>query len=351
MKPFGTGLVVGKFCPLHLGHERVIHRAIELCERVIVLSYTRPELPGCEPEKRERWLAARFPQIDRWVITEKRLLHEFRPLQGGPLPLPENTDSDLVHRRFVGRFCLDVLQRTVDAVFTSEDYGDGFAAELTRFFAERMTGGGPVVHHRVDVQRNAVPISGTQLRQDPHAGKAFLSPVVYASFVERVAILGAESSGKSTLAAALAEAFNTVCVPEFGRELWVEKSGQLSFPDLLTIAETQCAREDALAEKADRFLFCDTTPLTTLFYSQHLFSQVDPRLVTLAQRPYHRTFFCLTDFPFVQDGTREGASLQPKQNQWYQRELAARGINAHVASGSLSTRIRQFKQTCQYQLG
>nr|WP_218280832.1 adenylyltransferase/cytidyltransferase family protein [Verrucomicrobium spinosum] len=65
---FQHGLVVGKFCPLHKGHEAVIRRALEECENVVVLSYTVPEFPGCEPEKRAAWLGSLFPETTRIVL-------------------------------------------------------------------------------------------------------------------------------------------------------------------------------------------------------------------------------------------------------------------------------------------
>lgn len=339
MKQFSSGLVVGKFCPLHRGHERVIRRALELCEHVTVISYTQPEFPGCEPEKREQWLAALFPQTRRLVVTEKRLTDFAHTGSFSPLVLPQNDDSDFTHRLFVARLCAEILHQRVDAVFTSEDYGDGFAAELSRLFHSWQWGGGPVHHHRVDVHREAVPISGTELRRDPHAGKAYLSPEVYASFVERIALLGGESSGKSTLAALLAERLGTMYAPEYGRERWEEKAGRLEFSDLLHIAEVQCAREERLAGQSHRYLVCDTTPLTTLYYSQHLFSRVDPKLQTQAQRPYAHTFLCLRDFPFVEDGTRADATFADHQEQWYRHEFATRQISHVSLGGDLPTRI------------
>jgi cytidyltransferase-like protein len=49
---FRQGLVVGKFAPLHQGHELVIETAREQCERVLVFSYCKPEITGHEPARR-----------------------------------------------------------------------------------------------------------------------------------------------------------------------------------------------------------------------------------------------------------------------------------------------------------
>ena len=67
-KRFARGLVVGKFAPLHLGHERLIRQAREQCEQLVLLSWAYPELAGCEPERRTNWLRLRFPELRSWVV-------------------------------------------------------------------------------------------------------------------------------------------------------------------------------------------------------------------------------------------------------------------------------------------
>jgi NadR type nicotinamide-nucleotide adenylyltransferase len=130
------------------------------------------------------------------------------------------------------------------------------------------------------------------LQRVQHSAKQWLHPAVYASFVQRIVCLGGESSGKSTLAAALAEHFNTLYAAEFGREWWVERGGQLSFDDLVFIGRKQIEREEQLARRATRYLFCDTSPLTTLFYCLDQFVHADPQLEALAERRYALTLLC-----------------------------------------------------------
>ena len=176
--------------------------------------------------------------------------------------------------------------RRWDAVFTSETYGEPFAAELTRFFREHDPDAPGVRHVLVDLDRRIVPISGTAVRADVHGQRQLLAPAVYASFVERVCFLGGESSGKSTLTAALSRHFDTAHVEEYGRELWEQRGGHLVFDDLLDIARCQVGREEAALRRAHRFVFCDTSPLTTLFYSQEMFGRSAPELEHLAERRY-----------------------------------------------------------------
>jgi NadR type nicotinamide-nucleotide adenylyltransferase len=342
-KPFQRGLVVGKFSPLHRGHELVVRRAFEMCGEVMLISYSKPEFAGCEAERRERWLGQLFPNARRLMVTDDWLRQRF-PALNGSVTVPPNDAEESVHRRFVGFLCAQGLGVTVDAVFTSEDYGDGFARELTAYFREHDSSAPEVRHVLVDRARHEVPISGAQIRANIEANRQWLSPNVYASFVRRVCILGGESSGKSTLAEALATHFGTVHVSEYGRELWESTNGSLTYEDMLHIAETQVAAEDLACLGAKRFLFCDTSPLTTLFYSQHLFQRADAKLEQLAERPYDLVVVCAADFAFVQDGTRQDANFRERQNAWYFYELNRRRVPFLQVTGGLKERIAQVTE-------
>jgi HTH-type transcriptional repressor of NAD biosynthesis genes len=322
MTRFARGLVVGKFAPLHRGHELVIRTALEQCREVLLLSYSNPELPGCEPHRRERWLRELFPECRSLV------------LETTAVPPNDATDSD--HRAFVAKICLERLGGGVDAVFTSEDYGDGFARELSEHFCW------PVVHVSVDPGRARVPASGTAVRADVHALREWLSPVVYSSFVKRVCLLGGESSGKTTLAAALAEHHHTVWVEEYGRQLWLEKDGSLEYDDLLAIARRQVELEDAALLAARRFVFCDTSPLTTLFYCRELFGHAEAELEQLAGRSYDLHVLCAPDFEFEQDGTRRDAVFRQRQHEFYRHELESHSIPYVSAVGDLQDRVRSL---------
>jgi hypothetical protein len=76
----------------------------------------------------------------------------------------------------------------------------------------------------VNQARATVPVSGTLIRSAPLKYIGFLEPCVRAYFVHRVVLIGAESTGKTTLAQQLAERFDTTWVPEYGREHWEKKS-------------------------------------------------------------------------------------------------------------------------------
>lgn len=339
---FRRGLVVGKFAPLHRGHELLIRRALARCGEVVILSYQKPEIPGYPPEVRERWLAALFPQTTRLVLDDERL-RTLLPAGADPVRVPGNDAEPMEDRRFCGFVCEQILGVTVDAVFTSEGYGDGFAAELTRCFRQRRPDAPAVRHLCVDRHRMQRPISGTILRGDPHAHRHWLSPAVYASFVRRVCLLGGESTGKTTLARDLARMLGTRWVPEHGRTVWTERGGRLELDDMERIARAQIEHEEAAAGRAHRYLLCDTSPLTTLFFSRHLFGAASPELERMSERAYDLTVLCAPDFPFEQDGIRHGGDFRHQQHAWYVRELESRGIPYLLLTGSPGERIDQLR--------
>jgi len=159
----------------------------------------------------------------------------------------------------------------------------------------------------------------------------------------RVAILGAESSGKSTLAEALARRYGTLWVPEYLRE-FVDTLGRVPHEeDQYGIALTQRAREDAAAARAERFLFCDTTPLMTALYSRVYWGRVDAQLTALDTRhDYAWTFVTAPDTPWEPDGLqRESEEVRQMVHRMLLETLAARGIAYTLLEGDLPHRMRQ----------
>jgi NadR type nicotinamide-nucleotide adenylyltransferase len=321
---FARGLLVGKFAPLHHGHEFIIRQAMSRCDSLSIISYSNPEFPGCEPTRREQWLEELFPTVERLVLPASEV--------------PPNVAPESLHRDLAAKLCLERLGHTVDAVFTSERDGDGFAQVLAKHF------GHPVTHVCVDEERRNVPVSGTTLRADIHGNRQRMSPLVYASFVKRVGILGGESTGKTTLAEALAKQLQTSWAAEYGRELWEKRKGKLIYADMLRIAREQVQREEELAQNAHRFLICDTTPLATLFYCHEMFGQAEPELEELSRRPYDALVICAPDFAFAQDGARREPGFRERQHTWYLTKLRERKVAWLPARGPVDSRVEFLEQ-------
>src|SRR4051812_35583385 len=163
------------------------------------------------------------------------------------------------------------------------------------------------VHVAADPERTTVPVSGMAIRGDPLTRLAFLDAPVRAHYVLRVCLLGAESSGKTTLAAALADRFGTVWAPEFGHHYQAlgrdDPNGPWTSAEFLHIARLQHWLEDFQAGLANRVVFCDTDVFTTAMWHEALVGTPAPEeLMRLAEeRTYGLFLVCDTDIPFRQD--------------------------------------------------
>jgi len=163
--------------------------------------------------------------------------------------------------------------------------------------------------------------------------------------VQRIAILGAESSGKSTLSEALARRYRTIWVPEYLREFVDTHARVPHEDDQFGIARTQRAREDAAVERANRFLFCDTTPLLTALYSRVYWGRVDAELAALDTRhDYALTLVTAPDTPWEPDGLqRESEEVRQRVHRMLIETLAARGIGYLLLEGDLPHRMQQVE--------
>lgn len=159
----------------------------------------------------------------------------------------------------------------------------------------------------------------------------------------RVAILGAESSGKSTLAAALAQRYDSVWVPEYLREFVATQQRVPVEADQFPIAATQLARERQADALPGQLLFCDTTPLMTAIYSRFYFHGVDAALGELARtQQYDVTLVTAPDSPWVADGLqRESETVRQTIHRMLLDELRERRIAYLLLEGPLQQRLQQ----------
>ncbi len=163
--------------------------------------------------------------------------------------------------------------------------------------------------------------------------------------IQRVVILGAESTGKSTLAAALAMHYQTVWVPEYLREFVESRQRTPWAEEQLSIAITQCERETESEARAHRFLFCDTSPLMTVVYSEYYFGQADVELNALASRhDYVATIVTAPTTPWIPDGLqRESDAVRQQIHTRLVRKLNDGNIAYLLVNGSTQQRISQVE--------
>ena len=310
--PARHGLVIGKFMPLHAGHQYLIATARQQVDTLTIVLFSKPHEP-ISGYLREDWLIETYPDL---------------PIFQHDLDGPVDFTSETAWQFWVDAI-RSMLRAPVDLVFTSEPYGD----ELARRLGAR--------HISVDPSRQRFPISATAIRAAPLAHWEYLPPAVRAHYVRRVAIVGAESTGKTTLAHALAAHFNTVWVPEFARDYLIARGGVCTEADMPLIADGQAAAEDAHARQANRLLICDTNLLTTRLWHEHYFGAPPARLALLAaERTAHLTLLCAPDNPWVADGLRDSPGHRAWFHDRFQAELDAAGLPYRILSGPYPARLQ-----------
>lgn len=126
----------------------------------------------------------------------------------------------------------------------------------------------------------------------------------------KVLVTGPESSGKSTLARALAWCLDGLYVAEQAREYLHARGGKYSREDLTTIWSAQLAAERVADGTGAAFVICDTGPEVITIWSKVKYTQVDPCLTrAVNDQHYDLTLLCTPDLPWLADGLREAPHL------------------------------------------
>ncbi len=162
-----------------------------------------------------------------------------------------------------------------------------------------------------------------------------------------IAILGAESTGKTALAQALAQGLavqtgqRCTWVGEHLRA-WCAQHGRTPRADeQMAIAQQQQAQVDAAAAEHG-LVICDTTPLMTAVYSQLIFGDASLMAYGVAQqRRYRLTLLTSLDLPWVADGLqRDGPQLRLPVDAALRSVLAEHGLPWVQVAGQGQARVQ-----------
>lgn len=169
----------------------------------------------------------------------------------------------------------------------------------------------------------------------------------------KVVVFGPESTGKSTLAKALAEEFNTQSVPEFMRlylqEKWDQHQETCTEADMLPIAKGQIRLENEAAKKANKILFCDTNLLQNWVYAKVYFDDYRNPLFEeyVNKHEYQLYILCDIDVPWQADDLRDKPDEREKMFAIFANELTKRNLPYIRTTGSLAQRLVQCKLILQ----
>lgn len=306
------GVTVGKFYPPHRGHAHLIETALAQCGRLVVIVCDRPD-QSLRGSLRAGWLAELFPDAT-FVVT--------------PDDLPESPEPWALR-------ALEILGRRPDVAFTSEGYGEPWAFAMG------------ARHVSVDFERRAVPVSGTAIRGDLAGHFDSLIAPARRDLTRNVVVVGAESSGTTTLATDLAQALGSVCVPEYGRDYWVERTAARPTDPWTTQEFVHIASEHhrlgaLVAERSTGTTVWDTDALATAVWHRRYLGRrsVEVEAIAAAHVP-DLYVVSAPDFPFVQDGTREDGPHREEMHEWFKEAVAATGVPWIEVGGSREARLER----------
>lgn len=321
MKRNKTGLVLGKFMPLHAGHLALIDFGLKYCDRLIVLI--------CSSDKEEIVGEVRVNWLNQIANDNSRLQIEHLHYNEDHLP-NTSVSSREVSKLWTSK--IGELFPQLDILFSSEPYGDYMAEFLG------------IEHICFDIERSRVKISASSILKDPFGNWDLIAEPARPFFVKKIVLLGSESTGKSTLAERMAKEFNTIHVPEMARDI-IEKTKEVVYDDLIKIATLHAQTILDFTMKANRLLVCDTDVNITASYSEYLFKHplVVPDWIKQANKA-DLYIFLETDCPFVQDGTRLSEEERNDLSKHHKEHLTNAGINYHVIAGNWDERFEQAKQ-------
>ena len=321
-------LVSGKFYPPHSGHVHLAATAATFSEHVTV-AVLGASHESIGIDERVAWLRE---SLERHPNVRVAGVVDDLPVDYGD---PVAWDGHVaLMRRAVELADAQGPRPKVDAVFSSERYG----LELGRRFDAL-----PVV---LDPARTTCPVSGTSVRSDIPGQWDDLPAATQAGLAVRVVVVGAESTGTTTLARDLAAALRTRggawqrCrwVGEHGRDrcaamlalaaaAGMPEDLDWSEDDFLAIAAEQTRLEQVAARNGGPVLVLDTDALATVVWHERYRGGASSALDKLAADLPRRDLYLLTlpeGVPFVQDGLRDGEHLRESMTDRFRQILTER---------------------------
>jgi len=311
------GIVIGKFYPPHLGHNYLIDTATKNCDDVDVLVVDNPAY-HIASAKRAEWLSKRHPAAHIQIIPD--------------IGDDDNSPAWALHT-------MKFLGYRPDVVYSSEAYGKPWAEAMGCRYVN------------VDIARTTVPISGTKVRQDILASWPFLGNHTRAGLALRIVVVGAESTGTTTLARDLATALKVPWVPELGRYYtgsilttdykWYDE-------DFYRIGRLQQAYENEIAARSKGVIVCDTNAIATELWQRRYMGHTTTEMKRLAARDKADIYIITGDeIPFVQDGIRDGEHVRHKMHRWFIAHIKKTGVPYIVVAGSPSQRLATARKAAQ----
>jgi len=301
-----VGLTIMKAMPLHRGHELMIEFGSKMMDRlwVVVSGKLTDSIP----------VATRYNWVCEYVERNNlRNVGVIYHIDESPAPVNVDENGTVLDPEFqeywknefiriLPHGCLPLTH------FVSSDmYGKTMADLLG------------IKWLPVDPKREMVNISATLIRNDPVTHFGMISDVAKPYFTRKIAIVGPESSGKSTMIEELADFFGSETVNEYGRTLSEVKGNDMTKEDFLDIMNGQQALIDIVSNKAmSPFVFIDTEAYTTYLFSKIYLGEYMDEILEFGHNQEIDHYIVLSpNVDWVDDGTRVLGDQQ-KREQFFE---------------------------------
>jgi HTH-type transcriptional repressor of NAD biosynthesis genes len=327
-----VGFIGGKFLPLHLGHVYAITYASNMVDKLyVVLSHS---------EKRDRELSER--DGISYISPDKRLSWLGK--------LASNMDNvfilDIEDEYGINDYCWDdgasrikeAIEEPINLVFSSEE---SYTETFNILYPDAE-------HIIIDNERNNIKISATDIRKDLYGNWYNIPKYVRKDFVKKVAVIGTESCGKSTLVRNLAKIFDTNFVSEYGRDMCEEYSNFLTEEMFDEIIYKQKVNEIDEIKTSNRVMFIDSEAVVTQYYLGLYFNNSIKELynqVAINQN-YDMYLFLEPDVEWISDGLRNqsGECVRKTNNHHLKQMFNQLGIDYKIVKGSY---IKRFNDSIE----
>lgn len=331
-----VGFFGGKFLPLHMGHVFAITEAACMVDELyIVLSYSH---------LRDRNLCEQgnIPFIPfsvrlQWITTLTKDMVNVKVIA-----VEDSADSDESYNWEKGAADIKkVIGKPINVIFSSEPSYDYIFKEL---YPEAE-------HIIIDSLRSNYPISGTKIRTEgPYRNWEFIPDVAKPFFIKKVALVGTESCGKSTLTRYLSQIYNTTYVDEYGRTICEDLGGcegiitEDHFKELVFAHKSN---EYKKLKEANKVLFIDSEAVVSQYYAELYLGYKCVWLEgAIEAQNYDLYLFLEPDVPWVNDGLRVHGEYAIRQanNHMLKEMFRERNIPFIEIKGTYQERLETAKE-------
>lgn len=308
------GFVFGKFYPFHIGHQKMIEFALEKgIVTVLVCAEEQEKIAG---NIRKEWIRETFR-------NNKNLKVQVFKYKENDFPNTSVSDWE------VSKIWSQVFKeyfKNEDFLVTSEEYGEMLSMIMD------------IDHFMYDENRENIPISASEIRENLFENWNYLPLSVQKYFALQVVFLGTESTGKTFLVNKLSDYFKSNKVLEAGRDL-ISNSKEFDFNDLEKVYMEHTTRIENVNYQESFLTLIDTDIHITKSYSEFIFGKklIVPEEICEKNKA-QLYLYSTNDAEYIQDGTRLEIDDRNKLDESHRKVLNENRIVFKEISGTRSNR-------------